>query len=182
MESHVGTTPPQTDAMGGTAPESMKDKATHRAQGLVERAQTQATEKIRGAKSDAAQTLTSLANSLHQSGSQLKGEQQAMAGDYLERAADGIEKVASYLQNTDAGEVVDSLERFARRRPELFIGGAFAVGLIAARFLKSSSSRTQQALIPAQAASSLSDREVPTSVSYEGAAAPVGDRASGSQP
>jgi hypothetical protein len=148
MESNVGTTPPQS------------------APSLVERAQTQASSKINEAKSEAAQTLNTLASSLHQSGSQLR-EQQKIAGDYLDKAADGIERVASYLQNADAGEVVDNIESFARRRPELFIGSAFAIGLIAARFLKSSSRST--ALIPAQAGPSagITDREVPTSVSYE---------------
>ena len=33
---------------------------------------------------------------------------------------------------------VSSTERFARREPLFFLGGAFVVGLLAARFLKSS--------------------------------------------
>jgi len=166
MESNVGTTPPSTDPQSATSPGGMKGKATQSAQGLVERAQAQASTRINEAKTGAAQTLSTLANTLHQSGSQLR-EQQNMAGDYLEKAADGIERVASYLQNADAGEVADNIETFARRRPELFIGSAFALGLIAARFLKSSSRRT--ALLPAEAGPStgLSDREVPTAVSYE---------------
>lgn len=172
MEPNVGTTSPQPDAQGASSGDSMSSKSTH-PQNLVERAQAQAATKIKDAKNEAAQTLSSLANTLHQSGSQLKNDQQQMAGDYLERAAEGIEKVASYLQNTDAREVADNIESFARRRPELFIGSAFAVGLIAARFLKSSSRRT--ALIPAQAGPSagMTDREVPTAVSYERPTVPM---------
>jgi ElaB/YqjD/DUF883 family membrane-anchored ribosome-binding protein len=167
MESNVGTTPPMSET------QTLKDKATQGTQGIVERAQTQATTRINEAKSEAAQTLSTLASTLHQSGSQLKNEQKTMAADYLERAAGGIEKAAEYLQNTDAGEVVDTIERFARRRPELFIGSAFAVGLIAARFLKSSGRST--ALVPVQAGSSagMADREVPTAVSYERPTVPM---------
>jgi hypothetical protein len=179
MESNVGTTPPSATQRTASA-ENVNSTASQKAQSLVERAQTQASSKLNEAKSGAAQTLNTLASSLHQSGSQLKGEQN-MAGDYIERAAEGIEKVASYIQNTDAGEVADNIESFARRRPELFIASAFAVGLIAARFLKSSN-RTP-GLIPAEAGPStgITDREVPTSVSYEGRTAPVGDRTAGSQ-
>jgi hypothetical protein len=50
--------------------------------------------------------------------------------------------VSNYLQNTDVSEMVDRTEEFARRRPALFLGGAFALGLLGARFLKSS--RRQQ--------------------------------------
>jgi hypothetical protein len=35
--------------------------------------------------------------------------------------------------------MIQEVERFARRQPALFLGGAFTLGLIAARFLKSSS-------------------------------------------
>lgn len=166
MESNVGTTPPTTSTQAAP-PAGTNPKSSPGAQSLIERAQTQASAKVNEARSEAAQTLSTLASTLHQSGSQLKNEQQNLAGDYLERAADGIERVASYLQNADAGEVVSNIESFARRRPELFIGSAFAVGLIAARFLKSSGRSVP--FMPAQGGASggIADREVPTAVSYE---------------
>jgi hypothetical protein len=34
--------------------------------------------------------------------------------------------------------LIDDVEDFARREPAVFIGGAIAIGLVAARFLKSS--------------------------------------------
>lgn len=174
MESNVGTTPPQTDA-GASSADTMNSN-TPPSQNMVERAQAQAASKIKDAKNEAAQTLSSLASTLHQSGSQLRSDQQQLAGDYLNRAADGIEKVASYLQKTDAREVADSIETFARRRPELFIGSAFAVGLIAARFLKSSGRRTPLLTAEAGPSAGMTDREVPTSISYERpGTAPVAD-------
>jgi len=48
-----------------------------------------------------------------------------------------MERVSNYLQRTDVAELVDGVEDFARREPLLFVGGAFALGLLGARFLKS---------------------------------------------
>jgi hypothetical protein len=49
-----------------------------------------------------------------------------------------VERWADYVQNTDAREMANRVESFARREPGLFLGGAFALGLVGARFLKSS--------------------------------------------
>jgi hypothetical protein len=46
--------------------------------------------------------------------------------------------VAEYLREADGGRMARDLESLARRQPALVFGGAFALGLIAARFLKSS--------------------------------------------
>jgi hypothetical protein len=60
----------------------------------------------------------------------------------MDSAVDQIERFAGYLRNRDVGQMVDDVERFARRQPGLFLGSAFTIGLLAARFLKSSSPST----------------------------------------
>ena len=62
-------------------------------------------------------------------------------GDVAGRAADGIEKVAEFFEDKQIGDVVRDVERFARKEPALFVGAAFALGLIGGRFLKSSAPR-----------------------------------------
>jgi hypothetical protein len=42
------------------------------------------------------------------------------------------------LRQKDVRELMSDVERFAQRQPTLFLGGAFALGLLGARFLKSS--------------------------------------------
>ena len=42
------------------------------------------------------------------------------------------------LTIADVDELVGDVQRLARRQPAVFVGSAFAVGLISARFLKSS--------------------------------------------
>jgi hypothetical protein len=56
-----------------------------------------------------------------------------------DRLAETTERLATNLEGKDLDQIVDEVEQFARRQTALFLGGAFALGLVAARFLKSSS-------------------------------------------
>jgi hypothetical protein len=47
--------------------------------------------------------------------------------------------VSGYLEARDIQDLVGEAESLARRSPALFLGGAFTLGVLAARFLKSSS-------------------------------------------
>jgi ElaB/YqjD/DUF883 family membrane-anchored ribosome-binding protein len=137
---HAGTSPPtlkqQAADLGRKATESARDVATQ--------AQSEARNRVERGKQEAATTLSSVASTLLQSGLQLRDEQQNMAGEYVERAARQLERAAHYVQNADLREMVDEVEHFARRRPALFVGSAFAAGLLAARFLKSSRTAQQR--------------------------------------
>lgn len=113
--------------------------------------QEKATSQIDKQKSNLAQGLGSVAGSIRQMGDGLKdsGEQIGVAkyaAQYSNSLADQVERFSSYLDRKEVGELVHDVEYFARRNPALFIGGAFALGLLGARFLKSSS--PNQALIP----------------------------------
>lgn len=44
------------------------------------------------------------------------------------------------MRERDANELIGEAENLARSRPAVFLGGAFVLGVAAARFLKSSSS------------------------------------------
>ena len=140
-------------------------KATQGARDVATQVQSQARTRLERGKQDAATTLSSVATSLLQSGLQLRDDQQDMAGEYVERAARQIERAANYVQNADLREMVDEVEHFARRRPALFIGSAFAAGLLAARFLKSS--RTSERRNQDTPLEPYMDREVPSQVTRE---------------
>ena len=79
--------------------------------------------------------IDQVARALRQTREQLGGN---VAAPYVDKAAQQLERLSSYLRTADAKEIVRGAESFARREPLLFLGGAFAVGLLAARFLKSS--------------------------------------------
>lgn len=91
-------------------------------------------------KTRAAETVGTVADTLRSSSQQLSDSGQDGVSRYIERAADQAERFASYLDSTEVSEVVDRVEDFARRQPAAFMAGAFAVGFLASRFLKSGQS------------------------------------------
>lgn len=59
------------------------------------------------------------------------------ASTYVETAAAKLEGVADYFDNHDLRAMAGDVQNYARRNPAIFLGGAFVVGVLAARFLKS---------------------------------------------
>ncbi len=112
-----------------------QQKATQAADQVRQKAKSQlATQKER-----AAGTLESVAQALHQTGQQLREQDQGSIGQYADEAADRVERFSGHLRERNVDQLVGQAEDFARRQPALFVGGAFALGLLGARFLKSSS-------------------------------------------
>lgn len=90
-------------------------------------------------KARASETLGSLAGAVRGMTQPLREDGRPQIADYVNRAADGIERWASQLRQQDLEDAVRAVEQFARRQPAMFLGLAFGAGLVAARFLKSSS-------------------------------------------
>lgn len=109
---------------------------------MKERVKERVTEQVESRLADtrtrAAGHVNAVAETLHSSSEGLRDRGEEQVSRYVEKAADQVERVATYLQDADVGEVVDRVERFARREPAAFMAGAFAVGFLASRLLKSS--------------------------------------------
>jgi hypothetical protein len=90
--------------------------------------------------------LTSVADSMRKlSGSLGEAEQNPLteySARYAEAAAGKVEDVARYFETADIKTVARDVESFARRNPAVFVGSAFTLGLLAARFMKSSGGST----------------------------------------
>ena len=67
------------------------------------------------------------------------GEQQPAIGNVVDTAAEQAERLAGYLRRTDARQMLDNVQSYARRQPLLFVGGAFLAGLAASRLMKAAS-------------------------------------------
>ena len=90
-------------------------------------------------KDRAADELCRVADALRQTGNQLRDDNGGGAiQGYIGSAATQVDRLSSYVRSTSMREMVNSVEQFARQQPTLFVGGAFMLGLIGARFLKSS--------------------------------------------
>lgn len=130
---------------GHSTTREMTDKAKETAGQVVEQAGQQVSSRIAVQKDRAAQGLGTMAHALRQTGDQLRDQDQIGMTDYINRAASQVERLGDYLRQKEVRELVDDVERYARRQPALFLGGAFLAGLLAARFLKSSREQIEPA-------------------------------------
>lgn len=129
-----------SDALTGAR--GIYDQAKETAGQAFGKVSEQATTQIDTQKENLVRGLTSVADSIRQMGENLRGgeQQTPIAGftaKYGDSLATQVEQVSNYLEKKDLREVVKDVETFARRNPAVFIGGAFALGIVAARFLKS---------------------------------------------
>lgn len=60
------------------------------------------------------------------------------ASTYSDTAAEKLEQAAEYIETSDLKRLSRDVQSFARRNPAIFLGAAFAAGVLAARFIKSS--------------------------------------------
>ena len=122
----------------GDAATGIRERARDVVGQAKEKASEQLESKFSSSKTRAAETLSGVAQTLRSSTQQLRDQNQDGASRAMERAADGVERFANYLQGANVDDVIDSVHEFARRQPAAFIGGAFALGFLASRFLKAS--------------------------------------------
>lgn len=121
------------------AADSLRD-VKDRAQEGVHEAKERARSYFAEQKDAAASRLGGLAEVLRNSARDLDERGGASAG-LADGAAERLERVAGSLRERDLDGLLDEVERFARRRPALFVGGAVAAGFLFIRFSKSSSER-----------------------------------------
>jgi hypothetical protein len=59
-------------------------------------------------------------------------------------AADRLDLLGGYLQNTSGEQIVNDVQDFARRQPWVVAGAAAFLGVVTARFLKAANEGTTQ--------------------------------------
>jgi len=106
--------------------------------GMVDRMKERAAAQINSQKDRATDGLGTVAQAVRQSTQQLRDQHHETVASYVEQAADQIERLSQRLRQKDIGSLLGDAQQLARRQPALFIGSAFALGVICARFLKSS--------------------------------------------
>lgn len=146
---------PQTDSSSDTsadvtaAADQVKEQASQvtdqvkdQAEKVTEKAKEQASSRAEEQKERAAQGLFGFADTLNQVSGSMRDQNPAMA-NFADTAAMRLEDFATSLREKDVNDLMSDVEDMARRQPALFIGGAFLAGVVAARFLKSSSGMTR---------------------------------------
>src|SRR5688500_9278512 len=97
--------------------------------GMMGRVRERATAQLEAQKGRATDGMGSVAQAVRQSTRQLRDQQHDTIAQYVEKAADQLDKFSTRLRGKNVSELVDDVQRFARQQPALFIGAAFAAGL-----------------------------------------------------
>ena len=129
------TTSDQGSTSGGD------DRLQQAAGDLADQAGRTAEAKASTAMDQLGQALEQVAQATHQAGHSLRSDQPAVA-DAVDSAADKVTEASHYLREHQAREVIATVEDAARRQPALVIASGFALGLVAARLLRSATSST----------------------------------------
>ncbi|WP_430910243.1 hypothetical protein [Methylobacterium sp. sgz302541] len=116
--------------------EGLADVAAERGRGLLDAARLTAQSYAEERKNDAAQSVHGIARSLRDSGRGLEDRPHVKA--FFDSAADGLEQLSGSIESRSLSDFYKEAESFARRAPVAVAVGTFMVGLVAARFIKSS--------------------------------------------
>lgn len=147
MEGTPPTLPPSTEDSDTGSP--VTDQVKRGSQQALQQTQ-QTAGQVAGQAKDQARSMfetqkgqvtdqaSKISQALRQSGENLQAQNVGPAATVLNTAADRLDGFSSYLQGRNADQLMQEAEGFARRNSAAFLGGAFALGLLAARFLKSS--------------------------------------------
>lgn len=124
---------------GGINKESLKQTANE----TLSQVKEKTTNLLSEQKENLTAGLSSVADSIRQVGENLQNTNEPnkigqVTAQYSSDLARQLDKFSRYIENADFRDLARDLESYARRQPALFIGGAFTLGLLAARFLKTS--------------------------------------------
>src|SRR4051812_21650619 len=129
---------------GGNARDQIRDvknQVVDQAKNTFQQARERAGSSLGESKSQLADQIGGVAEALRRTTENLRSEDQARIAGLTDTLARQVDQVSNYLRSKDARAMRNDLENIARRQPAVMIGGALVLGLIGARFLKSSERR-----------------------------------------
>jgi len=128
-------------------------------------------EQLDSQRQRATEGLGSLASAVRQTTEHLREQGKPEMAELVDQAAEQADRLSSSLEQLELEDLVYAVERFAKRRPTVFVASAFGLGLAAARFLKSSAGSTDDREASAAAdrawTTRSSDVSMPTRHSFE---------------
>ena len=108
---------------------------------IVNHVQQTASSQLDRQKDSTASDLETVVNAVRRFGESLAGEEGGpiarYVGEYGDKAANGLDRFASYIREQDARKIMRDVTDFGKRSPALLLGGAFLLGFAGARLIKS---------------------------------------------
>ena len=114
------------------------DEAQQTAANLGSVAGGQIKSQLTSQKGKVATQLGSISDALDDLTGQLRQQQRTGIADYPATAAHQLRGISEQLEQADLDQLLAGAQDMARRRPALFLGAAFAMGIVGARLMKSS--------------------------------------------
>jgi hypothetical protein len=142
----IGTPGPERKPGAREQIRKVRDKLVDHSKNTLRQAKDRATASLAEGRRETADQIGELAGAVHRASEHLRSEDQSRAADLAESAASQADRVADYLRDADLRKIGRDLEALARRQPVAVYGAAFAIGLFAARFLKSSDTNVDRDL------------------------------------
>jgi ElaB/YqjD/DUF883 family membrane-anchored ribosome-binding protein len=121
----------------GQAQETVQEKA----QEAKQQAGSKVREQVDQRSNQAGEQVTTTATDLKSVGEELRKQGKETPAKLADQAAERTEQVGKYLTESDADKILSDVEDFARRQPWAVVAGGLALGFVASRFLKASSSQ-----------------------------------------
>jgi hypothetical protein len=115
-----------------------KDRAVGEVKNSFRQARDSATSSLNQSRQRAAQGIDGIAGALRSTSEQLRMENPPWVADLTQSLAEQADRVSTYVRDRDLRGFQTDVQEMARRRPAVAITAGLALGLLAARFLKSS--------------------------------------------
>jgi hypothetical protein len=126
------------DRESGSQIRELKQQVVGQTRQALQQAKDRAGSSLGESKEQLADQVGGLASAFQRTAEQLREEDRTTVARLTEAVARQADQAANYLRQADVRGARQDLEGLARRRPTLVLGGALALGIVAARFLKSS--------------------------------------------
>lgn len=137
----AGTSSQGRFALSGVGPSALDD-AKHDAAALERAVEARAEEKFEAVKEKAAGRAEVVASAVETLARELHDKDEGWLGDRAEALAATVRRTGQNVQERHIDELTEDVRGWSKN-PAVFLGGAFALGLLAGRFLKSSAGQTQ---------------------------------------
>lgn len=116
-------------------------QAQEKAQEVASKAGDQARTQVDQRSTEYGERVSSTADDIRTVGQQLREQGKDQPAKIADQAAQHVERLGSWLKESDSDRLLSDVEDFGRRQPWAFALGGLALGIAASRFLKASSTQ-----------------------------------------
>jgi hypothetical protein len=120
--------------------QEVADKAQQQVGEATGRAREQVRDQVSRRSSEAGERVQSTAADVRSVADELRRQGKDAPAKYAEQAAEKAERLGGYLHDADGDRILRDVEDFGRRNPWAVAAGGLALGFVASRLLKASSS------------------------------------------